>query len=99
MRDAVPAFQGDVSMSILDKYPAPWVPMRHGPECTAYDAAGTLVCEIGDGELGREDLQRLILAAPDLLAALGSVLGVIGTSTADEPIEAACALIARIEGK
>jgi hypothetical protein len=55
-------------MSIVNKHPAPWTPMRHGPECTAYDANGVLVCEIGDGEPDREDLQRLILAAPELLA-------------------------------
>jgi hypothetical protein len=93
-------------MSIVNKHPAPWTPMRHGPECTAYDANGVLVCEIGDGEPDREDLQRLILAAPELLAALKDVLENPVDTDDPEPFGAgadaatdARALIARIEGK
>lgn len=91
--------------SILDKHPATWTPMRHGPECTAYDANGVLVAEIGDGEAGREDLQRLILAAPELLAALKDCVRFVPNTGGPGPLgeakdayDAANALIARIEG-
>jgi hypothetical protein len=84
-------------MSILDKHPAPWTAMRHGPECTAYDANGTLVCEIGDGEPGREALQNLILSVPELLAAVMALR--YCNDWSEELLAPVDALIARIEGK
>jgi hypothetical protein len=91
-------------MSIVNKHPAPW---RLTPNGTSI-VDGT--CKIGDEcfdeghivtvtssedlRFSNGDVKRLILAAPELLAALKAVLG--GEPGARTP---AHALIARIEGK
>lgn len=95
-------------MSIIDKHPAPW---RYDNNTgSILDSKGALVVsEIWMGSQGPEDdngmptedtsteVMRLVLAAPELLAALKGVLELDDVSDCDASVANARALIARIE--
>ena len=65
-------------MNVTDRHPAPWRLVTHGPDGTMYDANGKLVGETGDGSKREEDLERLLLAAPELLAEVKNFVALLG---------------------
>jgi hypothetical protein len=75
-------------VNILDKHPAPWKETNGGITDARKHTVGAVF-----NVQGNLELKRLILAAPELLAALKAVLG--GEPGARTP---AHAIIARIEG-
>lgn len=93
-------------MSVLDRHPGPWRLGSPQPGSTmVIDSAGVElvkgttdpISEVEDLRFASPEVERIILAAPELLAALKGIVAIADRDTV--PFVAARAIIARIEGQ